>query len=54
MVPMRNGLAVPTFALMSQLVFAQKTYMTKKMKVTMTEHYNIMNQDLKNLCEQKT
>ena len=28
--------------------------MTKKMKVTMTEHYNIMNQDLKNLCEQKT
>jgi len=27
--------------------------MTKKMKVTMTEHYNIMNQDLKKLCENK-
>ena len=27
--------------------------MTKKIKVTMTEHYNIMNQDLKKLCENK-
>jgi len=25
--------------------------MTKKVKVNMAEHYNVMNQDLKKLCE---